>query len=170
MACLSLDGTVKFVNSSIRPKAETHFRKRLDYTAMALVSVCGNRMTRGMSAPASAPAVSKRPKSTKPKIRVIDMVEFSINAAKDRKGTPSPIFKKFTTANYEVDVERLGPHIRRGIVHAVERAVLVRVGNKGKGVSESFKFAETKAAVAKPKPVKKPKVAKAKKPSVPKDE
>ncbi|OON19848.1 linker histone H1 and H5 family protein, partial [Opisthorchis viverrini] len=65
-----------------------------------------------------------------------------------------------------VDVKKLGPHIRRGIVHAVEKGVLVRVGNKGKGAYGSFKVAE-KVAVAKFKPVMKPKVAKAKKPAAP---
>ncbi|OON17834.1 linker histone H1 and H5 family protein [Opisthorchis viverrini] len=126
-----------------------------------------------MSAPASAPAVSKKPKSAKPKIPanhppVIDMVKASINAAKDRKGTSLPTIKKFIAANYKVDVEKLGPHIRRGIVHAVEKGILVRVGNKGKGASGSFKVAEKKTAVPKPKPVKKPKVVKAKKPAAPK--
>ncbi|KER22723.1 hypothetical protein T265_09242 [Opisthorchis viverrini] len=66
----------------------------------------------------------------------------------------------------KVDVKKLGPHIRRGIVHAVEKGVLVRVGNKGKGAYGSFKVAE-KPAVAKFKPVMKPKVAKAKKPAAP---
>ncbi|KER29965.1 hypothetical protein T265_03551 [Opisthorchis viverrini] len=110
-----------------------------------LVSVCGKRLTRGMSAPASAPAVSKKPKSAKPKI----------------PANHPPVIDMF-------DVEKLGPHIRRGIVHAVEKGILVRVGNKGKGASGSFKVAEKKTAVPKPKPVKKPKVVKAKKPAAPK--
>ncbi|TGZ57680.1 hypothetical protein CRM22_009888 [Opisthorchis felineus] len=126
-----------------------------------------------MSAPASAPAVSKKPKSAKPKIPanhppVIDMVKASINAAKDRKGTSLPTIKKFIAANYKVDVEKLGPHIRRGIVHAVEKGILVRVGNKGKGASGSFKVAEKKTAVVKPKAVKKPKAPKPKKAATPK--
>ncbi|KER33472.1 hypothetical protein T265_00589 [Opisthorchis viverrini] len=74
------------------------------------------------------------PKSAKPKIPanhppVIDMVKASINAAKDRKNTSLPTIKKFIGANHKIDVEKLGPHIRRGIVHAVEKGVLVRVGN-----------------------------------------
>ncbi|OON20826.1 linker histone H1 and H5 family protein, partial [Opisthorchis viverrini] len=72
------------------------------------------------------------PKSAKPKIPanhppVIDMVKASINAAKDRKNTSLPTIKKFIGANHKIDVEKLGPHIRRGIVHAVEKGVLVRV-------------------------------------------
>ncbi|OON17878.1 linker histone H1 and H5 family protein [Opisthorchis viverrini] len=126
-----------------------------------------------MSAPASAPTVLKKPKSAKPKIPanhppVIDMLKASIIAAKDRKGTSLPTIKKFIAANYKVDVEQLGPYIRRGTVHAVEKGTLVLVGNKGKGASGSFKVAEKKAAVAKLKSVKKPKVVKAKKPEAPK--
>ncbi|OON19720.1 hypothetical protein X801_04409 [Opisthorchis viverrini] len=74
--------------------------------------------------------------------------------------------QKCVVDSYKVDVEKLGPHIPR--VHAVEKDVLVRVGNKGKGASGNFKVAEKKAAVAKPQLVKKPKVAKAKKTADPK--
>ncbi|TPP59775.1 Histone deacetylase [Fasciola gigantica] len=123
-----------------------------------------------MSAPAAAPA--KKPKTVKPKVPathppVIDMVKAAITAAKDRKGTSLPSIKKFIAANYKVDVEKLGPHIRRGIVHAVEKGVLVRVGNKGKGASGSFKLGE-KTAEHKPKAVKKPKAPKVKKAATPK--
>ncbi|KAA0197468.1 Histone deacetylase [Fasciolopsis buskii] len=124
-----------------------------------------------MSAPVVAPA--KKPKTAKPKVPathppVIDMVKAAIIAAKDRKGTSLPTIKKFIAANYKVDVEKLGPHIRRGIVHAVEKGVLVRVGNKGKGASGSFKLGEKKTAEHKPKPVKKPKAPKVKKATTPK--
>ncbi|TGZ60971.1 hypothetical protein CRM22_008265 [Opisthorchis felineus] len=89
------------------------------------------------------------------------MVKASINAAKDRKGTSLSTIKKFIAANYKVDVEKIGPHIRRGVVHAVEKGVIVRNGNKGKGASGSFMVAVTK-------PVKKPNAPKAKKPAAPK--
>ncbi|OON14393.1 linker histone H1 and H5 family protein [Opisthorchis viverrini] len=46
------------------------------------------------------------------------MVKASIIAAKDRKATSLPTIKKFIAANYKVDVDKLGPHIRRGTVHA----------------------------------------------------
>ncbi|KER29763.1 hypothetical protein T265_03673 [Opisthorchis viverrini] len=103
-----------------------------------------------MNAPNSALAVSRTAKSSKPKIPanhapVIDMVKASISTGKDRKGISLPTIKKFIGANYKVDVEKLDPHIRRGIVHAVETGVLVRVSNKGKGASGSFKVAEMKA-------------------------
>ncbi|TGZ69621.1 hypothetical protein CRM22_003632 [Opisthorchis felineus] len=116
-----------------------------------LVSVCCKRLMGGVSAPASAPAISKKPKSAKLKIPekhppVIDRAKASINAAKDRKGTSLPTIKKFIAANYKVDVEKLGPHIRRGIVHAVEKGILFCVHNKGKGASGSFKVAEKKTA------------------------
>ncbi|TGZ75515.1 hypothetical protein CRM22_000325, partial [Opisthorchis felineus] len=87
-------------------------------------------LTRERSAPVPLPAVSRRPKSAKSKIpanhlSVINMVKATINAAKD----PGP------TINYKVDIEKHGPHISRGIVHAAKKDVLIRVGNKGKGTS-----------------------------------
>ncbi|KAF5398945.1 Histone H1-gamma late [Paragonimus heterotremus] len=128
-----------------------------------------------MSALASvaAPAPAKKAKSAKPKVPashppVIDMLKAAITAAKDRKGTSLPTIKKYIAANYKVDVEKLGPHIRRGIVHAVEKNILVRVGNKGKGASGSFKVADKKVTETKPKAPKKPKAVKAKKTATPK--
>ena len=137
-----------------------------------------------MTAPVSAPA--KKTKSSKPKApanhpSVIDMVKAAILAAKDRKGSSLPTIKKCIAANYKFDVEKQAAHIRRGIVHAVGKGVLVRVGNKGKGASGSFKVAEKKSAESKPKAKpakakvhkpkkaanpKKPKVKKAAKPKV----
>ncbi|CAH8463413.1 unnamed protein product [Dicrocoelium dendriticum] len=126
-----------------------------------------------MSAPAAAPSGAKKPKSSKPKVPathppVIDMIKAAITAAKDRKGTSLPTIKKYVSANYKVDVEKLGPHLRRGIVHAVDKGVLVRVGNKGKGASGSFKLADKKVPEPKPKAAAKPKVAKPKKAAAPK--
>ncbi|KAA0194568.1 Histone deacetylase [Fasciolopsis buskii] len=123
-----------------------------------------------MNATVVAPA--KKPKNAKPKAPAthppfIDMVKAAIIAAEDRKGTSTPTIKKFVAANCKVDVEILGPHIRRGIFHAVEKGVLVRIGNKGKGASGSFKFGE-KTAEHKPKPVKKPKAPDVKKAAAPK--
>ncbi|KAF7259206.1 hypothetical protein EG68_03635 [Paragonimus skrjabini miyazakii] len=128
-----------------------------------------------MSALASvaAPAPAKKTKAAKPKVPdshppVIDMVKAAIMAAKDRKGTSLPTIKKYIAANYKVDVEKLGPHIRRGIVHAVEKNILVRVENKGKGVSGNFKVADKKVTEPKPKAPKKPKAVKTKKIATPK--
>ncbi|GAA48232.1 histone H1/5 [Clonorchis sinensis] len=73
-----------------------------------------------------------------------------------------------TSDHQEVDVKKRCPHIRRGIVYAVKKGVLFRVGNKGKGASESSKVVKMKTAVAEHKPVRKPNVAKDKKPAAPK--
>ncbi|TGZ60150.1 hypothetical protein CRM22_008709 [Opisthorchis felineus] len=78
------------------------------------------------------------------------------------------IIKKFITANYKADVEKLIPHTRRGIVRAVEKGVLVRVDNNDKCASGGYKVTKKKADVAKPRPVKKPKAPKAKIPAAPK--
>ncbi|VDP13588.1 unnamed protein product [Echinostoma caproni] len=116
-----------------------------------------------MTVPAAAPA--KKPETTKPKAPashppVIVMVKRANTAAKDRKGTSLLTIKKYIAANYKVYVEKFVSHIRHGIVHAVEKGVLVRVGNKGKNESGSFKLGEKKAAEHKSKAVKKPKAQK----------
>ncbi|KAH8859249.1 Histone H1, early embryonic [Schistosoma japonicum] len=72
----------------------------------------------------------------------------------DRKGSSLPTIKKYIATNYKFDVEKQDVHIRRGIVHGVEKVILVRAGNKGKGASGSFKVAEKKSVEAKPKVVK----------------
>ncbi|GAA57415.1 ceramide kinase [Clonorchis sinensis] len=94
---------------------------------------------------------------------VIDMVKAVANAAKDCKGTSLPRITMSIAPTYKVNVENLGPRIRCGIVHAIEKGVLVRVGNRSKGASGRFKV-----AVAKSKAVKKPKAFKTKKPAAPK--
>ncbi|KAF6779761.1 hypothetical protein AHF37_00865 [Paragonimus kellicotti] len=116
-----------------------------------------------MSAVASvaAPAPTKKAKAAKPKVPashppVIDMVKAAIMAAKDRK--------RYLPSHHQ----KLGPHIRRGIVHAVEKNILVRVGNKGKGASGSFKVADKKVTETRPKAPKKPEAVKAKKTATPK--
>ncbi|KAG5449005.1 Histone H1, partial [Clonorchis sinensis] len=80
-------------------------------TCKGAVSVCD------LNTELLSPAVPKRHKSTKSKIPVkhppvIDMLKASIKAAKDRKCTSLPTVKKFIAANYKVDVEKRGPHIR----------------------------------------------------------
>ncbi|KAA3671336.1 uncharacterized protein DEA37_0003441, partial [Paragonimus westermani] len=69
-------------------------------------------------------ASAKKTKAAKPKVPtthppVIDMVKAAIMAAKDRNGTFHPIITKYIATTYKVDVQKLGPHIRRGNVHAV---------------------------------------------------
>ncbi|VEL08663.1 unnamed protein product [Protopolystoma xenopodis] len=122
-----------------------------------------------MSAAAESAAAKKASKPALPKVTaahppVLDMVRSAIISAYDRKGSSLATIKKHIAANYKVDVEKLGPHIRRCITHAVDKGVLARVGNKGKGASGSFKVAErsTKPKVAKPKTPKKGKAPKPK--------
>ncbi|KAH9592150.1 hypothetical protein MS3_00004177 [Schistosoma haematobium] len=110
---------------------------------------------------ASVPVPVKKPKSSKPKMPashppVVNMITAAILAVKDRKGSSLATIKKYIAANYKFDVEKQAAHIRRAIVHGVEKGAFIRVGNKGKGASGSFKVAEKKIVDAKPK-VAKPK-------------
>ncbi|KAF8563601.1 hypothetical protein P879_11388 [Paragonimus westermani] len=100
----------------------------------------------GALASFAAPVPAKKAKATKPKVPVnhppvIDIVKTAIMAAKDRKGTSLPTTKKYIGVNYKVDFEKLRPHIWRGTVHEVEKNILVRVKNKSKCASGSFKVA-----------------------------
>ncbi|VDO90747.1 unnamed protein product [Schistosoma curassoni] len=105
---------------------------------------------------ASVPVPVKKPKSSKPKMPashppVVNMITAAILAVKDRKGSSLATIKKYIAANYKFDVEKQAAHIRRAIVHGVEKGAFIRVGNKGKGASGSFKVAEKKIVDAKPK-------------------
>ncbi len=108
-----------------------------------------------MSAAAPKVKKAKAPAAHPP---VAEMIKAAIVAHKDRKGTSLATIKKHIEGHFKVDMVRMAPHIRRGIVHGVTSGALLRVGNKGQGASGSFKIAEKKAAE------KKPKVVKAKKP------
>ncbi|KAG5666165.1 hypothetical protein PVAND_017666 [Polypedilum vanderplanki] len=72
---------------------------------------------------------------------------FSVNKTKanikERGGSSLQAIKKFVSAQYKVDVEKLAPFIKKYLKSAVTKGQLVQT--KGKGASGSFKL----AAVAK---------------------
>ena len=106
-------------------------------------------------APASPKKAAKKP--SKPKAKpthppVAQMVNESIKALKDRKGSSLPAIKKYMSANYKVDAAKLAPFIKKYLKGAVASGKLVQT--KGVGASGSFKLSAA-AKAEKPK-VKKP--------------
>ncbi|KAG0434480.1 hypothetical protein HPB47_019078 [Ixodes persulcatus] len=66
------------------------------------------------------------------------MVTSSISALKERGGSSLQAIKKYMSANYKVDVEKLSPFIRKYLKSAVAAGALVQA--KGKGATGSFKL------------------------------
>lgn len=135
-------------------------------------------------APAATPkktkasAASKKPRTKPSHPPTADMVNAAIKNLKERGGSSLQAIKKYISANYKVDAEKLAPFIRKYLKSAVASGTLTQP--KGKGASGSFKLSvkgETKAPAkkvtkkpTKPKGEKKPKAAgaapkKAKKPA-----
>lgn len=132
-------------------------------------------------APAATPKKAKAAASKKPRTKpahppTSDMVNAAIKNLKERGGSSLQAIKKYISANYKVDAEKLAPFIRKYLKSAVASGALTQP--KGKGASGSFKLSvkgEGKAAPAsggavkktkapaKPKGEKKPKAAAAKK-------
>lgn len=113
----------------------------------------------------AAPAAVKKPKPNHPP--TAEMVDAAIGALKERGGSSVLAIKKYVTATYKVDVEKLAPYIKKYIKGAVIKGHLLQT--KGKGASGSFKLSvkpksdkpkkTTAAAAAKPKAAKKPQPA-----------
>ncbi|KAL3314816.1 Histone cluster 1 [Cichlidogyrus casuarinus] len=108
-------------------------------------------------------------KSTKPRAThppTIDMVNAAIESVPDQKGVALASIKKYIAANYKFDVVRNSLFIRKALIRGLEKGQIVRVGNKGKGASGSFKLANKVPKVK--KSPKKPKASKEDKPKTPK--
>jgi histone H1/5 len=117
---------------------------------------------------------SKKPRAKPAHPKTADMVIGAVKNLKERGGSSLQAIKKYISANYKVDAEKLSPFIKKFIKGAVASGKLVQT--KGKGASGSFKLAskdkvektaaKPKTAVAKkPKAAKKPAAAAAKKPA-----
>ncbi|SBO33237.1 linker histone H1 and H5 family protein [Anaplasma phagocytophilum] len=131
-------------------------------------------MSEEVSAPAgaAAPAALKSPKKASAKVskgkakavpthpKVSAMVTASISALKERGGSSLQAIKKYMSANYKVDVEKLSPFIRKYLKSAVAAGALVQT--KGKGATGSFKLSakSDKPSPAARKPKKETGVAK----------
>ena len=84
---------------------------------------------------------------------VAEMVVAAVTALKSRKGASLVAIKKYVAANYNVDMDRIAPFIRRFLKTAVEKGTLKQT--KGTGAAGSFKLGELpkpkKRAAKKPK-------------------
>ncbi|KFM64827.1 Histone H1, partial [Stegodyphus mimosarum] len=125
-----------------------------------------------------AAAKAKKPKSAPSHPKVSEMVNDAISSLKERGGSSLQAIKKYISAKYKVDVEKLSPFIKKYLKSAVAAGGLVQT--KGKGATGSFRISSSaggskeksvskskKAAVKAPKP-KKAKAAAPKKVAKPK--
>lgn len=119
------------------------------------------------------PAAEKKAKKAqsvkKPKVKpnhppTSEMVDTAINSLKEKGGSSFLAIKKYISATYKTDAEKLAPFIKKYLKTAVVKGHLIQP--KGKGASGSFKMSvkgagkkESKPKAAKPK-VLKPKAVK----------
>jgi len=89
-----------------------------------------------------------------------EMVLAAVAALKDRKGSSLAAIKKYISANYNCDIEKLNTHIKTAVKNCVAKGSLVQV--KGQGASGSFKLGTKKVDAEKEK-AKKEKAAARKK-------
>lgn len=90
-------------------------------------------------------AKSARPKSNHPTTAI--MVSAAIKNLKERGGSSLQAIKKYISATYKVDAEKMAPFIKKYLKASVASGSLVQT--KGKGASGSFKLA-TQAVTKKP--------------------
>ena len=118
------------------------------------------------SAPAAAAETKKVKKASsgfkKPAVKpnhppTAQMVDAAIKTLKERGGSSLLAIKKYLSANYKVDADKLAPFIKKYLKSSVESGRLIQT--KGKGASGSFKLS---AAASKPKKEIKPKMKKPK--------
>lgn len=110
---------------------------------------------------AKSAAAAKKPRAKPAHPKTADMVNGAIKNLKERGGSSLQAIKKYVSANYKVDAEKLSPFIKKYLKGAVATGALVQT--KGKGASGSFKLANKEKAE---KTEKKPKAAAVKKPKV----
>jgi len=110
------------------------------------------------AAPAASPKKTKATKAKKPKTApshppVSEMVTAAISTLKERGGSSLVAIKKYVSAQYKVDSDKLSPFIKKYLKSSVVSGGLVQT--KGKGASGSFKI----GGGAKEKSATKPKAA-----------
>lgn len=87
---------------------------------------------------------AKRPKAPKNHPPVSEMVISAVKTLKERGGSSLQAIKKYMTANYKVDCDKLAPFIKKYLKNAVLNGQLLQT--KGKGASGSFKLAVNNAS------------------------
>lgn len=90
---------------------------------------------------------SKNPRAKPNHPPTSEMVNNAIKNLKERGGSSLQAIKKYISANYKVDAEKLSPFIKKYLKAAVASGGLVQT--KGKGASGSFKLSSG-SSVAKP--------------------
>lgn len=98
---------------------------------------------------ATASGGVKKPKTKPNHPPTSEMVQSAIKALKERGGSSLQAIKKYISATYKIDADKLSPFIKKYLKGAVTSGQLVQT--KGKGASGSFKI----SAALKPKAPKK---------------
>lgn len=92
---------------------------------------------------ASAGKKSKNTRSKPSHPPTAEMVTNAIRSLKERGGSSLQAIKKYASANYKIDAEKMSPFIKKYIRSAVAAGALVQT--KGKGASGSFKLSSATA-------------------------
>ncbi|XP_044572131.1 uncharacterized protein LOC116655980 [Drosophila ananassae] len=101
---------------------------------------------------ATGSAATKAKKTTAPPSHppTQQMVDASIKNLKERGGSSLLAIKKYITATYKCDAQKLAPFIKKYLKSAVANGKLIQT--KGKGASGSFKLSASAKKEPKPKP------------------
>ena len=107
-----------------------------------------------VSTPSKRSAASKKATSKKARAKpahppTSEMVSGAIKGLKERGGSSLQAIKKYISANYKVDAEKLSPFIKKYLKAAVISGTLMQT--KGKGATGSFKLAVTSTTKSVPK-------------------
>lgn len=96
----------------------------------------------------SDPAQPKSAKAAKPETHppVKEMVNNAIKTMNQRGGSSLQAIKKFMKTEYEIDVEKLSPFVKKYLKSAVQKRELIQT--RGKGASGSFKLPVVKKSAA----------------------
>ncbi|XP_026840269.1 uncharacterized protein LOC113564938 [Drosophila persimilis] len=101
------------------------------------------------SGSAAATAKAKKPTAPPSHPPTQQMVDASIKSLKERGGSSLLAIKKYITAEYKCDAQKLAPFIKKYLKSAVANGKLIQT--KGKGASGSFKLSASAKKEPKPK-------------------
>lgn len=110
---------------------------------------------------AAASSGVKKPKTKPNHPPTSEMVNNAIQNLKERSGSSLQAIKKYISANYKIDADKLSPFIKKYLKSAVTGGQLVQT--KGKGASGSFKLSKPPKAKTTGEKKKKPAASPAKK-------
>lgn len=143
--------------------ALAHRSTMADTAAPAAAPAPATTPAKAKKAAAKKPAGAKKPRTQPSHPPTADMVKAAIKNLKERGGSSLQAIKKYISATYKVDAEKMAPFIKKYLKSAVAAGALVQT--KGKGASGSFKLSAAAPKEKKPKAVKPKKAAAAKKPA-----